>query len=98
MTAAPVSTAIESDLIQEEIAAARLALDRYYDLSAAEYRQQKERLASIEGRVAELEKATESLRLEVESMMQSRIWRTLVKSARFVERIFGARAASGYHG
>jgi len=86
---APDSTIDESDLIQQEIAAAKDALDRYYDLTAKEYQEQKERLTSIEWRIGLLEQATEALRLEVKSMMDSRIWQTLVKGGKLLEKVSG---------
>jgi hypothetical protein len=107
---APVSASIEGDLIQAEIAAAKDALDRYYDLTEKEYREQKARLTSIEGRLRALEQAagaleqstgtlaeatgalaeaTETLRLQVKTMAESRIWRTLVKGGKLFAFLSG---------
>jgi hypothetical protein len=76
-----VTITSESDLIRQEIAAAQSAIDRYHDLTLIEYREQKQRLAEIEQRLANLERSTAGLQNEMQALLQSRIWRTLVRAA-----------------
>jgi hypothetical protein len=92
---APDSTIDESDLIQQEIAAAKDALNRYCDLTAKEHQEQQARLTSIEWRIGLLEQATEALRLEVKSMMDSRIWQTLVKGSKLIEKVSSRTGGEG---
>jgi len=86
LTTATENQAIENEEIHREIAAAHHALDRYYDLSTFEYQAQKECLASIEDRLAKLEKAVMDLHCRVDTLCNSRIWRTLMRAGRLIQR------------
>jgi len=88
MTPASNSTS-EADLIRQEISAAKDAIDRYHELTTTERRIQAERLKSIEQRLENLEKATESLRQEILGVVDSRIWRSLVKGGKLIAKVGG---------
>jgi uncharacterized protein involved in exopolysaccharide biosynthesis len=83
----PAPLSRESDLIQQELAAAMHALNRYYDLTAIEYQAQKDRLASIEERLARLEQSNAKLRIEVDLVVNSNLWRTLVRGGKLIEKV-----------
>jgi len=89
LTSPTENEAIENDEIRREIAAAHDALDRYYDLTTFEYRAQKERLASIEERLANLEQAVADLHGRINTLYNSRIWRTLMRAGSLLQRVSG---------
>ena len=89
----PLTTATEYDEIHEEVAAARDAIDRFYDLTVFEYQAQKDRLASIEQRMlsieermVKLENSVASSHAIMDSLVNSRIWRTLARAGSLIQR------------
>ena len=80
---ADLTTASEAaDRIRDELATAQAALDRYYDLTAIQYRAQEVRLRELEQQVHRLEN-------ELSLIRGSRIWRTLVGGSRLIVRLTG---------
>jgi len=77
----------DAELIHEEMAQARQALERYSELTTAEHTAQQERLNALEQRLEKLEKTTESLRAQVAAVLGSRIWRTLVRGGSIIGKL-----------
>ena len=84
----------DTDLIHQEMAEARRSLDRYHDLTSSEHRTQQERLDVLERRIDRLERSTEMLHREVAGVLDSRIWRTLVRVASLVGKAPGGNGRS----
>jgi len=80
-----------NEAIRRELEAANVALERF----VADATSQQQRLRALEERIQRVELLLENLKESQSAILDSRIWKTLVKCARVVEKIVGrSRSAS----